>query len=70
MTLVELQAKRESIIRSIGVARESFGERSVEYADAEKALALIDVEIRSATAASAPAGTPNVYRGTTAIFRQ
>jgi hypothetical protein len=45
MTLVELQAKRESILQQIEVARVTFGERSVEYGDKRKALELIDAEI-------------------------
>lgn len=46
MTLDELQAKREEILASIGIARVQFGERSVQYADQQKALAAIDAEIQ------------------------
>lgn len=49
MTLLELQAKRDEIVKSIGVVRAQHGDYSVEYADAQKALALIDSEISRAS---------------------
>lgn len=45
MTLSELQTKRDEILNSLGVARLQFGERSIQYSEQEKALALIDAEI-------------------------
>lgn len=45
MTLSELQNKREEVLRSLGIARLSFGERSIEYARQKEALDLIDNEI-------------------------
>ncbi|WP_169239847.1 hypothetical protein [Candidatus Roseilinea sp. NK_OTU-006] len=45
MTLEELQAKREEILASIGIMRIQFGDRSIQYADAQRALAAIDQEI-------------------------
>ena len=45
MTVSELQIKRDEILNSLGVARLQFGERSIQYAEQEKALALIDAEI-------------------------
>jgi len=45
MTLEELQARREEILKTIGVYRVQFGERSVQYSDQTKALAAIDAEI-------------------------
>jgi hypothetical protein len=53
MTVSELQAQRDKILARIGIARQQFGERSVEYADAEKSLSLIDSEIAKAQAAAA-----------------
>lgn len=52
MTIDELQAKREEILASIGIARVQFGERSVQYADQQKALAAIDAEMQRLTQAS------------------
>lgn len=52
MTLAELQAKRDEILASIGILRVQFGERSVQYADQQKALAAIDAEIERLTRAS------------------
>lgn len=68
MTLVELQARRDEIVKAIGITRETFGARSVEYADAAKALEVLDAEIRTATAAAASPGTANTWRGTYATF--
>jgi hypothetical protein len=45
MTLAELETKRDEILHSLGVARVQFGERSIQYDEQEKALALIDGEI-------------------------
>jgi high-affinity nickel permease len=45
MTLAELQAKREEVLQSLGIARITFGERSIEYARQADALAAIDREI-------------------------
>ena len=45
MTLEELLAKREDILKSIGILRVQFGERSVQYSDQARALAAIDAEI-------------------------
>lgn len=52
MTLQDLQAKREEILASIGIARVQFGERSVQYSDQQKALAAIDAEIQRMTQAA------------------
>jgi len=51
MTIDELRAKREEILKTIGVVRVQFGERSVQYADQEQALAAIDAEIARLEAA-------------------
>jgi hypothetical protein len=45
MTLDELLSKREEILRTIGILRVQFGERSVQYSDQARALAAIDAEI-------------------------
>lgn len=45
LTLEQLQAQRDDIVRSIGIARQQFGERSIEYSRAQDALAAIDAEI-------------------------
>jgi len=45
MTLAELQERREEIVRTLGVARIQFGERSIEYARQAEALQAIDREI-------------------------
>jgi hypothetical protein len=65
MTLEELQAKREQILKTLGIYRATFGDRSVEYSDAQKALNVIDNEI----AAADPAGVSN-SRTTYGSFRK
>ena len=45
MTIEELATKRNAILASIGIASAKFGERSIEYARQQEALALIDAEI-------------------------
>lgn len=45
MTLAELQTKRDEIVRSLGVLKIQFGERSIEYGRQAEALAAIDREI-------------------------
>src|SRR3989304_3061745 len=51
MTLEELQAKREEILKAIGIARVQFGDRSLQYVeDKKRELALIDEEIAKAAA--------------------
>ena len=49
MTLIELQQKRDEIVRTLGVARIQFGERSIEYARQAEALQAIDREIARLT---------------------
>jgi len=49
MTLSELQERRDEIVRTLGVARVQFGERSVEYAKQAEALQAIDREIARLT---------------------
>jgi len=51
MTLAELQERREEIVRSLGVTRVQFGERSVEYGRQKEALELLDREIARLTQA-------------------
>jgi len=51
MTLTELQERRDEIVRSLGVARVQFGERSLEYGRQKEALELIDREIAKLTQA-------------------
>jgi len=51
MTLAELQERREEIVRSLGVTRVQFGERSVEYGRQREALELLDREIAKLTQA-------------------
>ena len=53
MTVAELQTKRDEILNSLGVARLQFGERSIQYAEQEKALALIDAEITKVSGSAA-----------------
>lgn len=64
MTLVELQAERDRIVKSIGYTRKTFGDRSVEYSNASAALVLIDAEIAKVNAVA----TGNTWRGTLATF--
>ena len=52
MTLAELQERREEIIKSLGMVRVQFGERSVEYGRQREALELIDREIAKLTQAA------------------
>jgi hypothetical protein len=49
MTLAELQERRDEIVRTLGVARVQFGERSIEYARQAEALQAIDREIARLT---------------------
>ncbi len=65
MDLTELQAKREEILKRLGILRASFGERTVEYSDTQKALDIIDNEIAAATVSS-PANSRTHY----AAFRK
>jgi len=51
MTLTELQERRDEIVRSLGVARVQFGQRSLEYGRQKEALELIDREIAKLTQA-------------------
>jgi hypothetical protein len=51
MTLAELQERREEIVRSLGVTRVQFGERSVEYGRQREALELLDRELARLTQA-------------------
>jgi len=51
MTLAELQERRDEIVRSLGVARVQFGERSLEYGRQKEALELLDREIARLTQA-------------------
>jgi hypothetical protein len=51
VTLAELQERREEIVRSLGVTRVQFGERSVEYGRQREALELLDREIARLTQA-------------------
>jgi hypothetical protein len=53
MTREELQAKRDEILSRINESRIAFGDRSVEYSEASKALAVLDAEIARVDAASA-----------------
>jgi len=46
MTIAELEAKRDELVASLGVASVRFGERSIQYGDIAKALAAIDAEIQ------------------------
>jgi hypothetical protein len=51
MTLAELQAHRDEIVRSLGVTRVQFGERSVEYGRQKEALEIVDRELARLTQA-------------------
>ncbi|MEZ5398617.1 MAG: hypothetical protein R2729_03045 [Bryobacteraceae bacterium] len=50
LTLSELQARRDDIVKSAGITKQTFGDRSVEYGDAVRALAVIDREIATLSA--------------------
>jgi hypothetical protein len=45
LTLAQLQTKRDEIVQSLGLAGVTFGERSIQYARQQEALAAIDAEI-------------------------
>jgi len=51
MTLAELQERRDEIVRSLGVTRVQFGERSVEYGRQKEALEIVDRELAKLTQA-------------------
>jgi RecB family exonuclease len=53
MTAAALLLKRDKILAHCDVVRTSKGDRSVEYAEATKALAILDREIARATALEA-----------------
>ena len=57
MTLAELETKRAEIVASLGIARITFGERSIEYSRQAEALAAVDREI----ARLQQAGEPRVF---------
>lgn len=64
MTLEQLQAKRDEILKAIGIARVIFADRSVEYtADKEKELAVIDAEIARLQSPQARQFTVQTSRG-------
>ena len=63
MTLAELQTKRSEIVQSLGIARVSFGERSIEYARQAEALAAIDREIARLQTPAARVFTIEAKRG-------
>ena len=50
MTPLELQAKRDEIVKSIGIVRATYGDKSLEYAKQSESLSLIDREINSVSA--------------------
>ena len=51
MTITELQAKRDQVLQRVGLVRAQFGERSFEFSEASKALAVIDSEINKLSSA-------------------
>ena len=53
MTSTQLRAKRDLILAHCDVVRASKGDRSVEYSEASKSLAVLDQEIARATALEA-----------------
>ncbi len=57
MNLSELQAKREEILKRLGILRATFGDRTVEYSDTQKALDIIDNEIAAASESTANSRT-------------
>ena len=54
MTLEELQAKRNAILARLDVIRTTAGDRTTEFADAAKSLAILDQEIATATVSTTP----------------
>ena len=46
MTVEQLLEKREEILKTIGIMRLQFGERSIQYSDQQRALAAIDAELQ------------------------
>lgn len=55
MTLTELQAQRDAILKQISVARVQDGDRSLDLVtDKERALNRLDQEIAKLSAGSAP----------------
>ena len=64
MTISELQAKRDEVLKRLGIVQERYGERSVQYGDAKGALALLDAEIGRLQAAQAGVSTPKTSYAT------
>lgn len=65
MTVSELQVLRDAAFKNAIYSKKHFGDRSVEYTDAQKAVALYDAEIDKLNIASAG----NKSRTTYACFR-
>ena len=63
MTLTELQAKRDDILKSAEIARITFSDRSIEYARQKDALELIDREIAKLTSPERKVFTIQTSRG-------
>lgn len=49
MTLIELQAKRDELVKALGYQAVRTGENSVQYFNIEKAIASLDREIAKAS---------------------
>lgn len=45
MTREQLETKRTEILTTLGIASATFGDKSVQYSEASKALAVIDNEL-------------------------
>lgn len=63
LTLEQLQQQRDTIVANIGIARQQFGERSIEYSRAQDALAAIDAEIARLSPASSTVFMITTSRG-------
>lgn len=63
MTLEQLQAKRERLLESIGIAQVTYGDRSIQYARQREALELLDAEIQRAQSPEGRVFTIQTSRG-------
>lgn len=57
MTLEELNTKREQILKNLGIYQAQYGDCSVQFSDAPKALDIIDNEIAALASTSSNSRT-------------
>lgn len=61
MTVSELQIKRDEVVKSLGLIKTQFGDRSLQYGEQKTALEILDKEIADATALAAGGTRPSRF---------